>query len=44
MCLLCCVGICERVFKKMHSNEDLDCKNFADRLGDWILEQHVGSG
>ena len=34
MCLLCFVGISERIFKKMHSNEDLDCKRFADRLGD----------
>ena len=25
-----------RSFKKMHSNEDLDCKNFADQLGDRV--------
>ena len=34
MYLLCCVGISLRIFKKMHSNEDLDCENFADRLRD----------
>ena len=36
MCLLCFVGISERIFKKMYSNEDLDCKRFADRLGDKV--------
>ena len=36
MCLLCFVGIGERIFKKMHSDEDLDSKRFADRLGDKV--------
>ena len=34
MWLLCFVGISVRIFKKMHSNEDLDCKRFADWHGD----------
>ena len=36
MCILCFVGISERISKKIHSNEDLDCKRFADRHGDKV--------